>query len=556
MNADRVLVIGLDGATLDLLQPLMEEGHMPFLKGIAERGAMGRLHTVFPPVTAPAWASFMTGKNPGKHGIYEFLLRKDNSFDQTPVHAGMCTAKSLWQILSEWGKRVIVVSVPMTYPPPAVNGCLISGFLAPKGARNLSHPPELLEEVERRFGPYLLYFTEVYTKSGVGRVLQEAFRFTEYRARVAEYLMDRCPWDFCMVYFEGTDRVQHELWHVLDPQHPMHRPEEARRYRDGILAFYRAMDGHLQRLVEKAGPETHVVLMSDHGFGPIHKFVNFNVWLMEQGFLHLKKDAIARIKRFLFQRGITPALGYKIAMRFGFAKLRLSRGMSKRLTLLQLARYFFLSWKDVDWSRTRAYSMGNYGQIFVNLKGREPMGIVEPGQEYEEVRDEIVRRLHELRDPETGQPVVEKVFKKEELYHGPCIGKAPDVSFVLRETYKALGTLEFTSHVVMEPIFGNSGDHRMDGVVALMGKGIKPGAALEKASIMDIAPTVLYLMGLGVPEDMDGRVLTEAFTSEFLLSHPVETMPTWGEEEAVEFTYTAEEAEEIKERLRSLGYLG
>ncbi len=554
----RVLVIGIDGATFRLMRPLMQQGYMPFLCRVEQQGALGPLTTIYPPVTAPAWSSFMTGKNPGKHGVYEFLHRKRGTLEQVPVNAGMLGSETLWELMSKAGKRMVVVSVPLCYPPFPVNGTLMSDFLAPKGARDLSYPPELLQEVEDRFGEYLLYHKQVYTKDNVGNVLAELEEHTAYRQRVAEYLLKRDPWDFAMVYFEGTDRLQHELWHILDPTSPMHDAREAAQYAERTRNYYRVLDDDVRQLAELAlqqDPETTIILMSDHGFGAIHKFVNFNIWLLKEGFLKLKQDLPTQLKHALFNLGLTPSLGYKLSMHFGFANLRLSQGMTNRNQILDLVRRGFLSFRNVDWSRTRAFSSGNYGQIFVNLRGREPYGSVPP-QEFDQVRDEIVERLRALKDPETGEAVVARIYAPPEVFWGPFVDDAPDVVFLLAENYKALGTLEFASNRVIEPAFGNSGDHRMDGFVGLLGKEIKRGVTIENANIMDVAPTILYLMGLPIPSDLDGQVLTAPLSDQLLLSSEIVRGDALGSREQVVPDYTDAESEEVKERLRALGYLG
>ncbi|MCC7164142.1 MAG: alkaline phosphatase family protein [Anaerolineae bacterium] len=554
----RVLVIGIDGATFRLMRPLMQQGYMPYLTEVERRGALGTLETIYPPVTAPAWSSFMTGKNPGKHGVYEFLHRKRGTLEQIPVNAGMLGSETLWEIMSKAGKRMVVVSVPLCYPPFPVNGTLMSDFLAPMGARDLSYPPELLNEVEEKFGEYLLYHKQVYTKDNVANVLAELEEHTAYRQRVAEYLLKRDPWDFAMVYFEGTDRLQHELWHVIDPTSPMHDPQEAAQYGERTRNYYRELDNDVRQLVELAqsqDPSTQVILMSDHGFGAIHKFVNFNIWLLREGFLKLKQDIPTQLKHALFSLGFTPSLGYKLSMNFGFANLRLSQGMTNRNQILDLVRRGFLSFRNVDWKRTRAFSSGNYGQIFVNLEGREPYGSV-PASEFDRVVEQIGARLLELRDLQTGAPVVAKVYKRSDVFWGEFIDDAPDVVFSLTENYKALGTLEFASNKVVEPAFGNSGDHRMDGFVGMLGTNIRQGVKIENANIMDVAPTILYLMGLPIPADLDGHVLTAPLREELLMASQIMQSDALGARDQLIPDYTEEESEEVKERLRALGYLG
>ena len=552
----KVLVVGLDGTTLDLLIPLMDEGRMPFLSQLIGEGVLGPLETTYPPVTAPAWASFQTGKNPGKHGIYEFLYRKKGTVDQVPVNSKMLGGKTIWRLLSEAGKRVGIVNVPLTYPPSEVNGFMVGDFLTPQGARDFSYPPQLVEELEGQFGPYLLYHIQVYTKGSVGQVLEELDRLLRYRAQTTQYLLEEKPWDFFMVHFAGTDRIQHELWHIMDPNHPMHDIREAERHREATLDFYRQTDAELERLVRSVDETTTVIVMSDHGFGPIHKFVNINAWLLRCGFLKLKGDPISRIKSILFRLGLTPALGYRIAMRLGFARLRLSRGVSKRFAILRLLDRFFLSLANVDWEGTKAYSQGNYGQLYVNVKGREPYGIVEPGVDYERVREELIEGLQRLEDPESGEKVVAQVFRREDLYSGPHLERAPDVCFLLREGYKALGTLDFTSHRVIEPVFGNSGDHRMTGLIVMRGPAVKNKGKLSGARIIDVTPTILYLMGIPIPKDMDGRVLVEALKEEYVMANKIRYTEVTSEAEALEPAYSPEESEEIKERLKGMGYMG
>jgi len=415
----------------------------------------------------------------------------------------------------------------------------------------------LLDELEARFGPYRLHHRQVYAKGKVQAVLAEARAILDYRLQTARHLLQQRDLDFFMVYFQGTDRVQHELWHILDETHPAHDPREAARHEDDVLGFFRAVDDAIRELAGQASPDTTVIVMSDHGFGPIHKFLNFNVWLLQQGFLKLKSNLTTRLKHLAFRNGLTPALVYRVAMRLGFAHLRLAAGMTKQTALLHLLERSFLSLSNVDWSRTVAYSRGNYGQIFINLQGREPHGIVSP-VEYETVREAIIEHLHQLTNPETGEPIIAQVLRTEELYWGEHAGRAPDLLPITRDMrYKPLGTVSFTSHQLVEPTFGNSGDHRMEGVLFLSSPGVRPGHQLSNARIVDLAPTILYLLGQPVPASLDGAVLMEAFDHQFLSNHPI----VWEEDQIAQekgrfpIAYTLAEEEAVLEQLSRLGYV-
>jgi len=198
MNQRRVMVIGLDGATFTLLEPLMALGVMPFLARFREESAHGELLSTMPPVTAPAWASFMTGVNPGRHGIYEFAHRQRGSLSQVPVNATFLQAPTLWQRLSDAGACVGVINVPLTYPPAPVNGFLISGLMTPRGARDFTYPRSLLGELEAHFGPYRLHHRQAYTRGKVQAILSEARAILDYRLQTALYLLQRRDWDFFM----------------------------------------------------------------------------------------------------------------------------------------------------------------------------------------------------------------------------------------------------------------------------------------------------------------------------------------------------------------------
>ena len=237
----KILVIALDGATLNVLSPLMDEGLLPNLAKMASEGIHGELCSTIPPITGPAWATFMTGKNPGKHSILEFLKKAPDGTEY-PINSTEVDGSMLWEILSNTGKKVVVINVPVTYPPRVVDGVLLADFLTPMGRRDFGFPSGIIEELEKRFGPYRLYISEVYSPGKVDRVLDELLEVLDYRVRTACYLMETRQWDFFMVHIWGTDRIQHELWHILDATHTCHNEGEANAYRSRIIEYFRKVD--------------------------------------------------------------------------------------------------------------------------------------------------------------------------------------------------------------------------------------------------------------------------------------------------------------------------
>ncbi|HKS43490.1 MAG TPA: alkaline phosphatase family protein [Blastocatellia bacterium] len=551
----KLLVIGLDGASFNVLDPLIEKGYLPNLAKLIAGGARADLITTFPPITAVAWSSFMTGKNPGKHGIFEFVRLDHDSKRELAVNASFRQGRAIWDLLSDAGRRVIVHNFPCTYPPHDLNGLMIADFMTPKGKRDFTRPLSLLSELEDKFGPYRLHLSQTYAGGKAQGVLDELNDELEYKAKVTEYLMTEYEWDAFFQYFWGTDRIQHELWHIIDEEHPRHNPEEARQYKEKVYAYFNRVDEITGRLIELAGKDAMVWVASDHGFGPAHKYCSFNIWLLQEGFLKLKSDALTRLKKMMFSLGITPEVAFKLIKKLP-GSLRPARGASNQPGTSKLLSTFFLSFNDVDWTRTQAFSKGNYGQIYVNLKGREPNGVVSP-QEYDAVCERIVERLKALKDPRTNEPWAGQVFRREQVYEGPRVADAPDVAFLPRDMrYLPLGNADFTSNKFMVDAFGISGCHRMEGVMIGNGAAVKPHSRLKVASIYDVTPTMLYLLGEALPEDMDGRVLNEIISEEYLNSHPVRLTAQSNEEQTGEIEYSAEENEDVIERLKSLGYIG
>jgi predicted AlkP superfamily phosphohydrolase/phosphomutase len=554
MSSEKVFILGLDGASPEVIESLIDLGQLPAFEKLKKDGVMGKLRTTIPPITGSAWSSFMTGKNPGKHGIFDFITRKEGTYHLAPINSNLREGRSFWSRASDAGKKVCIINVPITYPPEKVNGVMVSGMLTPRGRTDYTQPPSLARELDRVTRGYRIHMEESFSKGREETFLKHLYEVTEKRIEAMEYLFKREDWDLFVGIIEGIDLIQHELWHCWDPAHFRH-PSPSGKYVDVIPSFYRKMDEFLNRILEEwIDSRWTIIVMSDHGAGPLKKLFYINNFLMRKGFLKLKGGARSSIKHLLFQAGFVPMTFYHLLLRMGLGRLKKMARFGQGESWL---KPFFLSFEDVEWSRTRAYSFGSTaGQIYLNLKGREPLGIVSPGKEEEEVRKEIIRELQRLVDEETGEQVVGEIYRKEDLYHGPHLKDAPDIVFLPKTLeIAAFGEYEFASHRMIDYSWGVSGSHRMDGLITMKGKPFRQGTTLQGARIIDLAPSVLYLLGLPVPGAMDGEVLRQAFLETAFEERPVRVIDEKTSPDSLpEEIYSDEEEEELKRRLKTLGY--
>ncbi len=506
MTQIKVFVVGLDGATWDVILPFVKEGKLPTFKKLLENGTWGILKSTIPPVTVPAWPSFATGKNPAKLGVYNFIIVDTKTGKVRIVKSSDVRSKKIWNYLSFYGKRSIIINHPVTYPPEKINGVVISGMLTPPNAEDYVYPNKISEELEK-----LGYIIEpdpeiVRTKWDTEEFINELIRTIQKRTKTVIHLIKNHPWDFFFVLFQATDVVQHKQF----------------QDREKLLRVYAEVDKSLSIILKTIPEDTLVILMSDHGFCELKRYFNITKWLYEMGYVKLKKRETppeGPDKSLLMQIGITQASVLRI-----LRKLRLD--WIRKYLPVSIKAKLPSSSIEVDLKESIVYAGIQFGSASQYLSiNREK---VQSKEQYEKLRDELTSKLSTLKDPETGERIIEAVYKKEEVYSGPYLDEAPDIIFLLKRGYGLSTSLDLSAPMI-EKISSPFGTHHVDGIFLAYGPGIKKGYKIENAKIYDIAPTVLHIFNLPIPNDMDGKVLTEIFEkdSEFAKRKPKYVDPTY-----------------------------
>jgi predicted AlkP superfamily phosphohydrolase/phosphomutase len=517
----RLLIIGLDGATFDLIDPWSRQGQLPHLTALMEQGLQARLESTIPAVTFPAWSSFMTGKNPGKHGIYDFVRLKPNSYELAFTGARSRRGKTLWRSLSDHGLRLGVMAVPTTYPPEPVNGFMISGFDSPVSTGrdpSFTYPRSLFDEINERVGRYRITDLGQF-RIGRGwhaKALAHIHKILERKSAIARYLLQNQPWDLFMVLFGESDTVSHHFWAFHDSGSPRRPNGFGEQFQGAIMSVYKRLDSIIGQLMSLCDPHTAVMVLSDHGSGGAGDTVLYlNRWLEQEGFLEFRRTRPARTRAAAALRwaglNLLPLKAQERLFQHGAAVTNAVFSQT-RLGL-------------IDWPRTRAFSteMNTMPAIWINLKGRQPRGTVSPGRDYEQIRQELIDALSRFVNPFTGQKVVALTHRREDLYHGPSIDQAPDLVLELNldegYSYTCLpsgdpeGTRPLRRLRPPERLGakgkGMNGSHRREGIFLYSDGPGRSRRPRRDIGIMDIAPTILRMFGVPVPGDMDGRVIPE-----------------------------------------------
>jgi len=514
----KILIIGLDGATFKIIDPLLGQGKLPTLRQLIATGSRAVLRSTLPPISPAAWASFSTGKNPGKHGLYDFVKRNPSGYDPTPVMTWDRKAEPIWSIMGKAGLKVGIVNVPITYPPERVNGFMVSGFPTPPGVDDFTYPKGLLAELRRELPSLALQRTILLPGNEAAQsVYDDTVEVTRRQTELLTYLMGQKEWDLLMTVYDASDTVGHHFWKYFDPNHPLYDPDWARIHRDKIYNIYEVLDENVQKLLKLADKDTLVIVCSDHGFGPIYYCVCFNSWLIKTGLMQVKSSFGSRARYALYKRGLNNDNLFKIASRLKITNTDFA--YQKKSIVSSILNKTTLGLQDVDWSRTLAYSFGNFGPIFLNLKGREPSGIIEPEQ-YDNVLARVEEEARRLKDPSTGKPIFENMIRGRDVYSGHYTDRGPDLQLYDHEmVYRAQRVFEFGTEklITLHPVY--SGNHDMEGIFIANGEPILQGKNAGPFDLVDVAPTLLHLLGLSIPQDTDGHVLKEILA-------PTSVLPT------------------------------
>lgn len=534
----KTAIIGLDGATFDIIQPLVEQGRLPVLSQLMKEGSRAPLRSTILPNSFPGWSSCTTGTSEGMHGVFSPFIKNKSSYTVRAMSGRDIMTKPIWEMLTAQGGQSIVVNVPTTYPPEAINGKMVTGMLTPGLASEFTYPQSLKQELLAAIPDYVIEPERNPDK----RVRAEEFRHaTLMTERAVHYLLNGGDWDFFMVVFSVLDRAQHDFWADMDSRHPRHNRSAPPQFRECIFKTYEQLDKAVGNIIDRLPADSRIFVVSDHGFCSELFEVRVNELLAHAGLLAFKSPASRR------GRARINLFKEKIARRL------LPRSAAGNV-LDRKVQYGAAFLNEIDWTRTRAFFAQDKG-VWVNLKGRESAGIVSESQ-FNEVVEEARSALCALKSPEDGEPLFESVMRRDGAFSGLWSERLPDVVMVPRRDEYVYNERPGYGEIIV-PADSTTGTHSRDGIFIAWGKGIKAGASFARqVNLRDVGPTALAALGCRLTTDMDGRLLKEVFDepsepqregSSYRLKH--------NEGASLESVYNVGEEAELRERLRALGYI-
>jgi len=474
-----LLIVGLDGASYNLCERWIEQGHLPNLARIKREGTLLPLKSTIPSVSPVAWSTFMTGLNPGEHGVFGFFVpERTGPYEPPtcfrPVNSRDCQGERFWEKMNEWGLSTGIVGVPVTYPVQAVNGYMVAGLLAPHlSTPGATYPPELRAEIAAEVGPYRIAPRGIYTPGAEQALVRELHTCLELRSRLARYLLQNHRCDVHVFVLYETDVAQHKLWRFMDSSHPWYDRCAAEQWGSALREVYAHADSIIGELMNCVGDDDTMVVMSDHGGGPLHGTVHLNSWLRQEGYLVGKGGwqqwALRLNAKWNFVQGCT-----RIAGRLGLLK-NVRVGQKTR----RMVASGFLRTKNIDWKRTAAYSLGFEGAVYT------------VGERHSAVADEIAEGIRGLCEPGSSEPLVGAIHRAKDLYEGRLVEYAPSLILELAERRHSVSQKMFAPQLVTKG--ADSGTHSPTGILGLWGAraaaGVGTGFSIEAVAglLLEIA---------------------------------------------------------------------
>ncbi|MDY6771281.1 MAG: alkaline phosphatase family protein [Candidatus Nanohaloarchaea archaeon] len=486
-----LIIIGIDGASPDIIRELHDEGRLDNLSQLIDDGSFATLQSTHIPITPSAWTSMLTGKNPGKHGVFGFTELKDG---RTKLVTATHSEDNVLDILSE-RYSVGYANVPASFPVQRNGVFELASILSPSiDTDGTAHPDSLVERLREL--DYELDLTKTYTGSNEDELIDELHDHIETKTRLFNELEEANDTDVAMYTYMAVDWASHWFWKHMDDDHPQHEP--GNDYQDTLKELYVAIDRSIGELVDDSD---NVIIVSDHGFTSFERGLNLNPLLREMDMITPKRTPGSLLRYHLYRNGVTLARAYRLAKKLGLGDLASEAAQDTGFNPLRwLADRIFFSFDDLDWDETVAYSAGDFGPIYLTDDDDEA---------FQQIRDALL----DLEDD--GEQAIEQVWRSDEIYHGPYTDKAPDIVYQPRGWhYHATRFYEFgTNSIFSEPFDNKSGHHHPDGVFIAAGDAFEQRDGIE-LSIMDFAPTLLHALGEPVPGDMDGDVATSLLTTE------------------------------------------
>jgi len=503
MSKKRILVIGLDGVSWDILNILLNKGLLPTINKIKENGVYGTLKSTIPPVTAPAWVSFATGMNPANHGVFNFVLPRHSLSSLKPVTSKDIKGLTFYEVLEKHRLRCILINLPVTFPPRIKKGIVITSLMTPD--ESPVFPRTLLKEIPQLKEYRIVPDTSLLAKGKLKEYVEDIRRLEETRFKCAQELFKR-QWNLFFILFSGTDWINHVLYDRLIQQ----KNDEATK---DAIKLYQDIDRYIKWFTENQPPETNIIIMSDHGFKTCNGTFFINEWLRKRKYLKVQiKPERQRIYAHRFVKTLAETKK-SVSLPTFFTRTLLL--MTKILRLetaykiyTKVRKYlpFIPEAKIIpDFKETLAYCISPESRaIYINTKTRFKDGIVADEKTYKNIRKLIINELKKLKDPQ-GIPLFEAIMTKEQVYTGRFLKDAPDILLIPNKCRIAthFAFVTFSENRIM------NNDHDQEGIFLASGPDIKKGIKIKDVEIIDIAPTICHILGTSFPYKVDGKIIKE-----------------------------------------------